>query len=457
MTSQDVSNALTSIENETAAKVTLVSLNDGYHKIKLANKDLYLTADSDDMLNWSTLQPESDDEEEQQVHLQQTWKIVLVSLEQREAENVEYHLIPQMYLESETKRALQINMQHANTTNGLTDKTKRLTSDEYVEITDFSYVNKQKWRIKGNGKSRKIYTSHGDKCVLCNDGSDKAMVSDSASDENSMITLVSVDPTKNLYKIMLTSSGLYLAYETEVIENSIQWVQEQHTYSNNHIWKLEAKDANIHNGADTAARLYDSSATDKDRSIRAYKLGREEFLIRYYAKEANNHKVLQSDEVHSLQQGEVKINIVSVYQDVGNEDQYFSSSLGTQNANRALELAESLGQPTDSAIYFAVDYDAASSTELKNVRDYFSAIKKVFNDNGNKYQIGVYGSGLVCRSIMGTYAQYSWLSCATGHWEYDQYDTPLKYNIKQAEKIYYNGKELDDCIAVGDDYGQWYK
>ncbi|MBQ7232694.1 MAG: hypothetical protein IJX07_05670 [Bacillales bacterium] len=88
---------------------------------------------------------------------------------------------------------------------------------------------------------------------------------------------------------------------------------------------------------------------------------------------------------------------------------------------------------------------------------YFAAIKKVFNDNGNKYQIGVYGSGLVCRIIMENYAQYSWLSCATGHREHGQYDSPLKYNIKQGEKIYYNGKEFDDCIAVGNDYGQWYK
>lgn len=53
------------------------------------------------------------------------------------------------------------------------------------------------------------------------------------------------------------------------------------------------------------------------------------------------------------------------------------------------------------------------------------------------------------------YATFSWLGQAASGW--DDYDDPSKYNIKQAEQIYYNGKLFDDCIAVNDNYGQWYK
>ena len=48
-----------------------------------------------------------------------------------------------------------------------------------------------------------------------------------------------------------------------------------------------------------------------------------------------------------------------------------------------------------------------------------------------------------------------WLSRSTGHYGYPQYDTPERYNLKQAEEIFYNNIHFDDNIAVGDDYGQW--
>ena len=201
--------------------------------------------------------------------------------------------------------------------------------------------------------------------------------------------------------------------------------------------------------------MYDKTATDKDRTVRACKLGGEKFIIRYYAKEENNHKVLTQKEVEAF--NNYGINIVSVYQDVGDVDGSFSSSKGSANAIRALQLARELGQPEDSAIYFSVDYDARSQAALDNICDYFEAIKAVFDEQGNPYRIGVYGSGAVCRIIRESYAQYSWLSCTTGHWEYNQYDSTSKYNIKQAEEIRYNGTLFDDCVAVGDDYGQWYK
>lgn len=53
------------------------------------------------------------------------------------------------------------------------------------------------------------------------------------------------------------------------------------------------------------------------------------------------------------------------------------------------------------------------------------------------------------------YATYSWLRHAAGTDNYGGYDDVTKYNIKQAERIKYNGIDFDHDTAVGDDYGQW--
>src|SRR5208283_336608 len=75
-----------------------------------------------------------------------------------------------------------------------------------------------------------------------------------------------------------------------------------------------------------------------------------------------------------------------------------------------------LGQPTGSAIYFAVDFDARRQALLP-IDQYFRGIAAGFAaaSGGNaEYKVGVYGSGAVCDALKGTgLAQYSWLSNAT--------------------------------------------
>ena len=89
---------------------------------------------------------------------------------------------------------------------------------------------------------------------------------------------------------------------------------------------------------------------------------------------------------------------------------------------------------------------------MERIKNYFQVIKNKF---GNRYKIGVYGSGLVCSTIKPTYANYSWLSQSSEHLGYENYDSTTKYNIKQAEEYNYNGLTVDDDVAVGNDYGQW--
>ena len=274
-------------------------------------------------------------------------------------------------------------------------------------------------------------------------------VSDDDSYE-SFITVANYDTSQDLVMIKLTNSNLYLTLsDVGIIWSSLN------NNSTAQIWKIVAKPDNIHNGADTASRLYNAFLSDKDKTVRACKLGGEKFVVRYYADAdeiSQTNKILSVDEADSLHNHDIKI--VSVYQDSANYASYFNASEGEKDATIALSLARERNQPAGSAIYFAVDYDA-SNNDMENIKAYFSAIKSVFNNADVKYKVGVYGNGLTCSTIKGLYAEYSWLNCATGHQGYAQYDSPDNYNIKQAEEIVYNNITFDDNISVGNDYGQW--
>lgn len=363
---------------------------------------------------------------------------------------MEYHIIPYSDKDNESQ-ALQIKVENTKNEYDEVSKIVRLNSDERLQLDRFSYVNRQKWFITETGTTCKIYTVHGDGYCLCKKNGNTVYVSNNAS-YKSNLSIDRLNSSPDLARIKLWESGRWLCLT--VSGDNIVWA-ELDSNNSNQIWKLREKTADIHNGADTPNPLYDDSVTDKDRTIRACKLGGEEFVIRYYADE---NKILQKNKILSVKEAEALhrhgINIVLVYQDAGNNDIYFSADLGKENAEKALELAESLHQKPNSAIYFAVDYDAQSSSELQHIKNYFEAIESVFNRNGNKYRIGVYGSGKVCNHVKNC-VQLSWLCGATGFGDYDTYDSTSNYNIKQAEYIYYNGTKFDDCIAVGNDYGQW--
>lgn len=92
---------------------------------------------------------------------------------------------------------------------------------------------------------------------------------------------------------------------------------------------------------------------------------------------------------------------------------YFTASQGTSDAEDAIEAAKDLGQPEDTPIYFAVDYDASDSDVRGAITKYLQAIKAVFADQGYPYQLGLYGSGAVLSFFQNTFT-YTWLAGSTG-------------------------------------------
>ncbi|SFJ88407.1 TIGR02594 family protein [Sphingomonas sp. NFR04] len=90
----------------------------------------------------------------------------------------------------------------------------------------------------------------------------------------------------------------------------------------------------------------------------------------------------------------------------------FGNGKGTRDAKRALELAGTVGQPKDSAIYFAVDHDFARPAELAQIEHYFQEVNAALNGH---FRVGVYGSGAVCSHLKaGGLATLFWLPASMG-------------------------------------------
>ena len=119
---------------------------------------------------------------------------------------------------------------------------------------------------------------------------------------------------------------------------------------------------------------------------------------------------LTSDEKDIITKG--GLFIVSLYERNPTHIGYFTGAQGKDDAARAIDKARKLGQPFGTPIYFTVDYDAPDSDIAGDIRIYLQAIKAVFKEKGNPYQLGLYGSGAVLRYFEHTYT-YTWLSGAT--------------------------------------------
>jgi len=98
------------------------------------------------------------------------------------------------------------------------------------------------------------------------------------------------------------------------------------------------------------------------------------------------------------------MNIVAVWEDGSpTSNQYFSRNEGVDDGTSAYNMASKNGQPADTPIYFAVDYDATDADISGCINDYFLGIKEGFDTIGAGapvHSIGVYGSGAVCAWLL---------------------------------------------------------
>lgn len=127
-----------------------------------------------------------------------------------------------------------------------------------------------------------------------------------------------------------------------------------------------------------------------------------EYAIRYLPTHA--WKGLTVAEVKAIQGAGLKL--VSILQKSANYAGYFTKAQGRKDGADAQRLAESLGQPKGTAIYFAVDFDCRSN-QMGQIDAYFEGVKSTLKN----YEIGVYGSYSVVNHMRGK-VDYYWQTYA---------------------------------------------
>jgi len=99
------------------------------------------------------------------------------------------------------------------------------------------------------------------------------------------------------------------------------------------------------------------------------------------------------------------------------------------DARRALQLAQELGQPKGSVIFFSVDFDAREKN-IEHVKRYFETVGEMVG--AANYRAGVYGDGYVCAELKRAgLASYCWLSMSTGFSGSRAYHASGRWDVKQ--------------------------
>lgn len=143
-------------------------------------------------------------------------------------------------------------------------------------------------------------------------------------------------------------------------------------------------------------------------------------VIRYYNNKNSNKlptKCITSAELKELHAAGLTVAIV--FQQRGGSPmsptdrahvEDFDPASAQRDAARALALAASLGQPKGSAIYFGVDHDFTAKSDLDQIQAYFTTVRAALK---NKYQVGVYGSGMLGTRLKAAgLVDHIWLAAA---------------------------------------------
>ncbi|NVE01157.1 DUF2272 domain-containing protein [Massilia sp. BJB1822] len=181
------------------------------------------------------------------------------------------------------------------------------------------------------------------------------------------------------------------------------------------------------------------------------------FVCRYYSFTTKQpQKRLTSAEADQLLSA--KLQLVAVYEDGPTSADYFSRARGEQDGKHAYAYARNIGQPTDSAIYFAVDYDATQQDVDGPITQYFQGVKAgltASNPSQAPYPTGVYGSGRVCAAIKDKQhlAQYAWLAESHGWAGHAGYTKPdIRQEVSVSKLCGLNGGaegDYEDNFASG--------
>lgn len=177
-------------------------------------------------------------------------------------------------------------------------------------------------------------------------------------------------------------------------------------------------------GLDTTVELTRHAAALKEQGY--------DFALRYYSH--NAAKNLSLGEARALSQAGLRIGVV--WETAGTRAGFFTRAQGLADGAAAFQMARDvIGQPLGSAIYFAVDFDPTQADLDGAISNYFTGVHAalfVAAEGQPSYQVGVYGSGLCCATLIDSgQASLSWLSQSTGFAGSRQYAAQQRYDLIQ--------------------------
>ncbi|MEV0189833.1 glycoside hydrolase domain-containing protein [Kitasatospora purpeofusca] len=107
----------------------------------------------------------------------------------------------------------------------------------------------------------------------------------------------------------------------------------------------------------------------------------------------------------AIQEGELQtiasagLRCFPIYQTYGRDASNFTYMAGRTAGQAAVNAALDHGFKPGARIFFAVDFDAMDSDITSNVLPHFKGIQDAIADDGNRFQIGVYGPRNVCTRV----------------------------------------------------------
>jgi LysM repeat protein len=126
-----------------------------------------------------------------------------------------------------------------------------------------------------------------------------------------------------------------------------------------------------------------------------------DYVARYLG---NDWKSFDANEANAIQAAGLKL--ISIYEAAPTRVSYFSKVRGVTDAQQSSAFAKAAGQPSGSAIYFTVDYDAQPA-DMAAILDYIDGIKSALTN----YKVGIYGSYAVMKAAKG-HVDYYWQTYA---------------------------------------------
>lgn len=163
------------------------------------------------------------------------------------------------------------------------------------------------------------------------------------------------------------------------------------------------------------------------------------FVCRYLAPDTSAWKKLTKDEAVVL--NNAGLNIVSIWEQ-GASNALGGATAGTKDGQLALAEAVKVGQPTGSAIYFAIDFEATAS-QMNTIEAYLKAAAQQITG----YEVGVYGSYAVIEEMAKRgVCKHFWQTLAWSNGKKSQYN-----NIYQSDN---NVTDFSLSVDHNESYGK---